>query len=105
MLWISARSCAMWCSLPEATASPAMPITKVLPRCMWMYGATERNHGTKVKLKMADIGSGRGRAKGRDSVRERPLAFVIVWGYGRIGGGLLGRILRHCGADARAFAG
>ena len=45
----------MDCSLPDATASPAMPTTKVLPRCMWMYGATERNQGTNVKLKTADI--------------------------------------------------
>ena len=59
MLWIRARSCAMCCSLPAAMASPAMPTTKVLPRCMWMYGATERNQGTKVKLKTVDIAARR----------------------------------------------
>jgi hypothetical protein len=33
--------------LPAAMASPAMPTTKVLPLCMWIYGATDRNQGTK----------------------------------------------------------
>jgi DNA-binding NtrC family response regulator len=33
---------------------------------MWMYGATDRNQGTNVKLKMADIGAGR-----TDELRRR----------------------------------
>src|SRR3954465_9252268 len=45
---MSARSCAKVASLPAATSSPAIATTKVLPRCAWMYGATERNQGTKV---------------------------------------------------------
>jgi hypothetical protein len=31
-----AKSCALCASLPAAIASPAMPTTKVLPRCRWM---------------------------------------------------------------------
>src|SRR5262245_58836798 len=74
MLWIRARSCAMCGSLPAAMASPAMPTTKVLPRCMWMYGATDRNHGTNVKLKMADIAE---LQRERDSVRDRARPFPV----------------------------
>jgi hypothetical protein len=36
------------------------PTTKVWLRNLWMYGATERNQGTKVKLKTADMAGGRG---------------------------------------------
>ena len=48
----------MLCSLPAAIASPVSPITKVWLRNLWMYGATERNQGTKVKLKTADMEEG-----------------------------------------------
>ncbi len=43
-----ARSCTIRLSLPAAMPSPVSPTTKVLPRYAWMYGATARNHGTKV---------------------------------------------------------
>ena len=56
MLWIMARSCARFGSLPAAMASPQTPTTKVWLRNLWMYGATERNQGTKVKLKTVDMG-------------------------------------------------
>ena len=43
-----ARSWANEASLPAAISSPAIATTKVLPWYAWMYGATVRNHGTKV---------------------------------------------------------
>ena len=65
----------MCCSLPAAMASPATPTTKVLPRCMWMYGATERNQGTKVKLKTVDMRRcGWTGGKVAESVRDRRIA-------------------------------
>src|SRR5215207_390393 len=100
MLWISARSCAMWGSLPAAIASPAMPTTKVLPRCMWMYGATDRNHGTKVKLKIADIGRSAG---GTRQCKGQGLRFPLSSRHGSHRGRLLGRVLRDGGADDGAL--
>ena len=38
----------MCCSLPAAIASPAIADHEGLAAVAWMYGATERNHGTKV---------------------------------------------------------
>ena len=66
MAWIMAKSCAMLCSLPAAMASPVSPITKVWCRNLWMYGATDRNQGTKVKLKTVDM---QGRAESGEAAR------------------------------------
>src|SRR4051812_36710591 len=100
MLWISARSCAMFCSFPAAMASPAMATTNVLPRCMWMYGATERNHGTNVKLKTADIAE-----SVRHAPAEAPVAPPAPQGYGGAHatprGRVVGRVLRHGDIDDR----
>ncbi|MNV68779.1 hypothetical protein D3C71_1616500 [compost metagenome] len=65
MAWIIARSWAMLVSLPASMASPVMPTTKVWLRNLWIYGATERNQGTKVKLKTVDMGGEGGRRDGK----------------------------------------
>jgi len=61
----------MLCSLPAAMASPVSPTTKVWCRNLWMYGATERNQGTKVKLKTVDMG-GYGRRAGEEKTPAAP---------------------------------
>jgi hypothetical protein len=51
-------SCAIEGSFPAAMASPVSPITNVWCLNLWMYGATERNQGTKVKLNTVDMKTG-----------------------------------------------
>src|SRR5678816_3810255 len=68
-----ATSCANDGSLPAAISSPAIATTKVLPWYAWIYGATVRNHGTKVCGKTRFTGGVRGRA-----TRARPAAAAIL---------------------------
>jgi len=75
MLWIMAKSYARCDSLPAA-----MPTTKAWLRNLWMYGAKERNQGTKVKLKTLDMGKGRGDSIRRGAVLTiHELAWVMRW--------------------------